>query len=178
MKSVRRVRIALTAAAAGLALGASGCSYMNPVQTHDFYQAADGTNASVSDANHQFLVGMRNAVVVVDSSGRGDLIGSVVNYTDTDQSVELTGTYDGSTVFTKTIALKAGETVKIGPSDLQDDDDSTSTVVGTKDFPVPTGDVMNLSLTADGQDDEVTLPVTGQSLEYYKGNTTAQSSQG
>jgi hypothetical protein len=174
VKSSRRVRFALTAAAVGLALGASGCSYMNPVQTHDFYQAADGTNASVTDANHQFVVGVRNAIVVVDSSKRGDLVASVVNYTDKDQTVELTGTHDGTTVFTKTLPLTSGQTVKIGPADIQDGGKSAAVQVGADDFPVATGEVMNLTLTVDGQDDKITLPVTGQSLEYYTGNTSAE----
>src|SRR5699024_2322071 len=44
--SVRRTRrLVLSVAALGLALGASGCAYTNPVQTHEFYQSSDGTNA-------------------------------------------------------------------------------------------------------------------------------------
>ena len=58
-------RLALSVAALGLALAASGCTFMSPVQTNDFYQAGDGTNANL-EVDGQFHTGVRNAVLVLD----------------------------------------------------------------------------------------------------------------
>lgn len=179
---MRRPRIALAAAAACLAVTASGCSYFNPVQTHEFYQSADGTNVSITAENGElFEVGVRNAIVLVDDAGNGELIGSVVNYTGESRSVQIEGTYEGSSVFSSTINLESQEVVKLGPAELHGEQDSsavegtapgeeTSTErieVSTPQFPVATGSTMELTIDADGRSETVTLPVTGTQLPYF-----------
>ncbi|WP_205678889.1 hypothetical protein [Brachybacterium endophyticum] len=171
MKSVRRPRLALTVAALALSLGATGCSYMNPVQTHDFYQAADGTNVSLVDAEKNFTVGVRNAIVIVDDSQRGELLGSVVNYTDKPVTVKIQGDYEGTTVFSDSVEVPAHETVQVEPKSLQknkDPQESNPIRIGADDFPVDPGKTMKLTMSADGKKRTETLPVTDSSLSYYK----------
>ncbi|MCG7310476.1 hypothetical protein [Brachybacterium sp. ACRRE] len=173
MKSLRRTRLALTVAAVALSVGATGCSYMNPVQTHDFYQAADGTNVSLQDSSKNFTFGVRNAVVVVNDDKRGELLASVVNYTDEDATVTLEGTDDGDVIFSQRVKVPANTTIQVEPKDLrkdQDPEESTPLEIGVDDFPVAAGATMELTMTVDGQKRTETMPVTDTSLAYYKGS--------
>ncbi|MCL6422201.1 hypothetical protein Bequi_02140 [Brachybacterium sp. JHP9] len=194
MKTARLPRLALTAAALGLALTATGCTYFNPVQTHDFYQAADGTNGSVTgaDAASTFEVGVRNAIVVVDESGTGELVASVVNYSDETQSVTLTGNLaqagaegrgvvTGEEVFTTTVTVAPKGVVKIGPASLVGSGESGAeapTAVSTEDFPADPGTMMLLTMDAAGESTTITLPITSTSLPYYQGDEASDGGQG
>jgi uncharacterized membrane protein YgcG len=178
VKSLRRPRLALTIAAVALSVGATGCSYMNPVQTHDFYQAADGTNVSLQDSSKNFTFGVRNAIVVVDDSKRGELLASVVNYTDEDATVTLEGTNDGDVIFSQRVKVPANTTIQIEPKSLQKDQDpeeSTPLEIGVDDFPLAAGSTMWLTMTVDGQKRTETMPVTDTSLSYYKGSGSSAS---
>lgn len=155
MKIVRPHRLALSTAAVALALTATGCAYFNDTQTHDFYQAADGTNANVTG------LGVRNALLVVDEAGNGRLYVTAVNYTDADGSVELTGAYDGTTVFTTSIAVPAGGTVPVGGEGEQ--------TVTASAVAAPAGSIMQLTVAASGQDPTtISMPVLDDSLSYYR----------
>lgn len=157
MKIVRRPRrlVLSTAVAAALALTASGCAYFNDTQTHEFYQAADGVNVNPTG------VGVRNAIVVVDESGTGHLVTTVVNQTDEDATARLAATVDGSTVIDAQVPVPAGETVPVGGEGEQQ--------VTATDLGVEAGDMMELTISAPGQDDASSpLPVTDTSLEYYR----------
>lgn len=181
MKSLRRTRLALTVAAVALSVSATGCSYMNPVQTHDFYQAADGTNVSLQDSSKNFTFGVRNAIVIVDDSQRGELLASVVNYTDEDATVTLEGTYEGAVVFSQRVKVAANTTVQIEPKSLQKDQDpeeSSPAEVGVDDFPVAAGKTMELTMSVDGQKRTETMPVTDTSLAYYKSSGSSASDGG
>lgn len=181
MKSLRRPRLALAVAAMALSLGATGCSYMNPVQTHDFYQAADGTNVSLQDHSDNFTFGVRNAVVVVDDAKRGELLASVVNYTDEDATVTLEGTDEGTVIFSQRLKVPANSAVQIEPKNLhknQDPGEAAPTEVGVDDFPVAAGATMQLTMSVDGQERTETMPVTNTSLAYYKGSGSPASDGG
>lgn len=156
MKIVRRPRrFALSVAAVALALTASGCAYFNDTQTHDFYQAADGTNANETG------LGVRNAVLVVDDTGNGTLYATAVNNTDQDGTVELSGAYEGATVFSTSVEVPAGGTVALGG---EGDQSVTATAVEA-----PAGSIMQLTVTASGQETTtVSLPVLDESLAYYR----------
>lgn len=167
---MRRPRLALTAAAVGLAFAASGCSYINPVQTHNFYQAADGTNANLEEAG-QLMVGVRNAIVVVQDDGSAVLIGAVANYTTEEITVELEGLSEGTVVFAGRVAVPAESTVNLGVGE-----DAQQIQIGQID--VPAGAAMDLSITANGQSTEITLPVTDTTLEYYEEAVQGGSGEG
>ena len=167
---MRRPRLALAAAAAGLALAASGCTYFNPVQTHEFYQAADGTNASIYEAG-QMMAGVRNAILVVQEDGTATLMGAVANYTEEEITVELEGSSDGTVVFSGSVPVPAGETVNLGTGE-----GAHEVQVGQVD--VPAGAIMDLVVTAVGQTVEITLPVTDTSLSHYEDAVDGEGSTG
>lgn len=153
-------RLALAVAALGLALGASGCQYLNPVQTHEFYQAADGTNANL-EMNGMVATGARNMVVLLRKDGSAELLGSLANYTTEDTTVELEGIADGTAVFSGSVTVPAGETVALGSGQNQ-----RSVQVGA--VKVPAGAMMELTVKAGGESTTITLPVMDTTLEYYQ----------
>lgn len=155
-------RLVLAAAALGLMAATTGCSYFNPVQTHDFYQAADGTNGSLMTEQGTFLVGVRNAIVVVQPDGSAQLRGSVVNYTTEDVSVELAGSAEETAAFSTRVSVPGEDVVALGPGESEQ-----LVAIGTLD--VAPGDIMELTLSAEGQSLEISLPVTDTTLEYYGG---------
>ena len=153
-------RLALTVAALGLALSASGCAYFNPTQTHEFYQAADGTNANLSVDGH-YTVGVRNAIVIVPESGEAQLIGAVANYTDDEVTVSLEGTTaDGTAVFATRVAVPAKQTVTLSAGE-------GAQKVAVGELPTEPGEFLTLSVSDGSQSTEISLPVTTDSLEYY-----------
>lgn len=154
-------RLALAAAALGLALGATGCQYLNPVQTHEFYQAADGTNANL-EVDGMVATGARNMVLLLAEDGSAQLLGSVANYTTEDATVELEGSLDGSSVFSGSVTVPAGDTVSLGAGE-----DQQSVQVGSVD--VEAGATMDLTVTSGGESATITIPVLDTTLEYYKG---------
>ena len=92
----RSRRSVLSAAALGLALAASGCTYMSPVQTKDFYQAADGTNANIEQDGAMYA-GVRNALMVIEEDGTAEHAFLGVTSADGSASQEET-TYRGAEV--------------------------------------------------------------------------------
>lgn len=158
---MRRLRRPVLAAAAlGLAAAASGCAYFSPVQTQDFYQTADGTNASIVDEQGTFEIGVRNAIVVVDDDGTAALRGSVVSYSTEQATVELTGEVEGSPAFSASVTVAPGEVIELGPDEGQQE-------VAIEGLTVEPGDVIDLVVTATGKTVEASLPVTDTTLAYY-----------
>lgn len=157
----RSRRLALSAAAAGLALAASGCAYLSPVQTEAFYQTADGTNATISQ-DGAFQAGVRNAVLVFGYEGEGPIFyTSVVNYTDEETTVEIEGLVEGRSVFSSSVQVPAHETVEIGPQEGQQ-----SVPVSSVD--VLPGSIIDLEVTVAGESTTISLPTLTTSLEYYE----------
>lgn len=153
-------RLVLSAAALGLALAATGCSYLNPIQTHEFYQAADGTNANLEGDNGRFSVGVRNVAVVLGEDGSATLYGAVVNYSGEDATVELEGTSEGTVDFSGQVPVAAGQTVLLGAGEEEH-------LVSIGSVGTPAGALMELTVTAGDQSTEISLPVLDTTLEYY-----------
>ncbi|MGP9694540.1 hypothetical protein ACT3TZ_07990 [Brachybacterium sp. AOP25-B2-12] len=162
MKIARRPRLALSVAAVGFALTASGCAYFNPVQTHGFYQAADGTNANPTG------VGVRNAILIVDAQGHGNVWTTVTNETSETSIAQLEGTFEGSVVFSASVEVPAGGVTPIGGEGEQ--------LITASEVPAPAGSVMQLTVTAPGQEPTtITIPVQDDALGYYPTAHTSTS---
>lgn len=155
-----RRSLALAAAALGLALGATGCSFMNPVQTHEFYQAADGTNANINQ-DGKLAVGARNMLVLAAEDGSAQLLGSVANYTPDEVTIELEGSADGTVAFSTSVAVPAGGVVTLG-----DGEDQQLAEIGQLD--VEPGAVMDLKVTGADGEAVITIPVLDETLDHYK----------
>lgn len=153
-------RLVLSVAALGLAVSASGCAYLSPVQTHDFYQTADGTNATLEEAG-EWTAGVRNAFLVVAEDDTVEMYGSAVNYTDAKVTVELEGLTDSGVAFSTEVPVPAHETVELGPGPGQHP-------VAIDGLDVPAGAVMELSVSAGGRSTVITLPVTDTSLSHHQ----------
>lgn len=105
MKHTVPAAIATTAlAAAALA----GCSYVNPITTHENYAASDGTQVIAGDVEALNLIVIAEAV---DSPAT--MIGTLVNSGDED--IDLVVTFDNAT--TTQLSVAAGETIKLSPED-------------------------------------------------------------
>ncbi|MGY5763962.1 hypothetical protein ACXET9_02015 [Brachybacterium sp. DNPG3] len=155
-------RLALSVAALGLAIAATGCTYANPVQTHVFYQAADGTNANlIAEGEESPSVGMRNAIVVVADDGSAELLGSVVNYTDETATVSLEGLDEGSQVFSVAVSVPAGDAVSLGSGEGQQ-------AVAVTGLTAEPGDIIELDVSAGDLSTEISLPITDTSAKYYQ----------
>ncbi len=152
-------RLALSVAALGLALSATGCAYFSPVQTHDFYQAGDGTNANL-EVDGQFHVGVRNAVVVMEEGSAPVFSATVVNYSDAPASVELEAASEGSAVFSTRVQVPAGGTIELGPGEGQQ-----SVEIGALD--VLPGTILDLTVTSDDLATTVSLPTLETTLGHY-----------
>lgn len=161
MTTTRRTRrLALAAASVSMILGATGCAYLNPVQTHEFYRAAEGINTTLSTTDSEAVVEVRNMYLVVDESGRGELIGFLNNPTQESQTVTIdVKDGDGATIINQNVTLDAGEDLPIGPAeDFSLGQDNTSAVPGA-----------NAILTLSGsafETTELTLLVEDTSLGY------------
>ena len=152
-------RLVLSAAAMGLALAATGCTYFSPVQTHDFYQAADGTNANLEQDGALFA-GVRNAVLVIGEDGTPVFSSTVVNYSDEEITVEVEGSAEGSAIFSAQVQVPAHGVVELGPSEGQQ-------LVPVGAVNVVTGTILSLDVTAGDQKTTISLPTLDDSLGYY-----------
>lgn len=162
----RTRRLVLSVAALGLALGASGCAYINPTQTHDFYQSADGTNANVEQSG-RVTAGVRNAMVVVGADGAATFNGTVANYTAEEITVELEGLIEGAVAFSTQVTVPAGGVVELGSGPEQQ-------AVAIGELDVAPGGLMDLSLSWDGETTEITMPVTDNTLGYFEQDAAAE----
>ena len=159
-------RLVLSAAALGLALAATGCTYMSPVQTHDFYQASDGTNANI-EQDGQLYAGVRNAVLTLGEDGTPVLTGSVVNYSDEEVTVELEGLGEEGSLFDASIKVPAQGVVELGP-------DAGQQLVQVGAVNVIPGTILDLTVTADGQSTTISLPTVESSISHYDRSQPAE----
>ncbi|HJG91107.1 hypothetical protein [Brachybacterium massiliense] len=153
-------RLVLSAAALGLALAASGCTYFSPVQTHDFYQAGDGTNANIQQEGALYA-GVRNAVLVFGEDGTPVFTASVVNYSNEEITVELEGTAEGSSILSTQVQVPAQSTVQLGPGEGQQ-------LVQVGAVNVVPGSILDLEVTAGGQSTTISMPTLETSLAHYE----------
>lgn len=161
MTNMRRTRrLAVAAASVAVALGASGCAYFSPVQTHEFYRVADGVSTTLVTAEGVPGIQLRNAQLIVDEEGRAELYAYLANSTDQEQSVTLTAVAaDGTTILDQPLQLAANTGITIGPDgDETIGQDATAAAPGTNAV---------LTVGASGiEPREVPLPVSDDSLGY------------
>lgn len=162
----RSRRLVLAAAALGLGLAATGCTYMSPVQTHEFYQAGDGTNANL-EREGALYAGMRNAVLIFAEDGTAEFSGTAVNYSDEPVTLDLEGLAEGSSVFTAQIEVPAQSTVEIGPEQGQE-----QVEVGTVD--VLPGTILDLTVTAGDQETTISIPSLETTFTHFEREQSAQ----
>lgn len=156
----RSRRSVLSAAALGLALAATGCTYMSPVQTKDFYEAADGTNANLETEDGALFVGVRNAVLVVAEDGTPMFSATVASYASEEVTVSLEGLSEGSSIFSAEVQVPAHGVVELGPGEGRQ-----LVPVGAVD--VRPGTILDLEVTADGRTTTISLPTLDDSLEHF-----------
>ena len=88
-------KLAAVAVAASVAFGTAGCTFMTPVATQNAYQPGDGVNVDLGMMPS--LVSARNFVYLVNASGTGALIGSVINQGSQETNLTIsTGTVSSS----------------------------------------------------------------------------------
>ncbi|WP_114856533.1 hypothetical protein [Brachybacterium sp. YJGR34] len=159
-------RLVLAAAALGLALSASGCAVFSPVQTHDFYQAADGTNATL-EQDGASVAGVRNAVLYLAEDGTATFFATVVNYSDQDISVELEGLEGSSSLFDATVTVPAHETVRLGSGEDQQE-------VPVGEVAAVPGSILDLEVSAEGLSETISLPTVEGSLGHFEQPAAAE----
>lgn len=81
---------------------------MTPIATQRAYQPGNGTNADLGSSLNG--VAARNFVYLVNASGQGALIGTLINQGDTDATVTITPAAGKAT----SVAVAAGKTVDFG----------------------------------------------------------------
>lgn len=158
---IRRPSVRITAAAGAISLAAlfSGCSYMNPIQTHEFYQPAEGSVKNLfPSGNPGEPVGLRNVYVVADESGKATVVGALANDTTEDQQVTLVGKSGGSELFSTTVTVPAQGMVSFG-------DQVPAIEVASMGDAKP-GDNVDIEFSVGEESLVATIPVLDDSLGY------------
>lgn len=103
-----KARLAASAALAlGLAIGATGCSMVTYQATTEQYDASDGVSVSVGDLD------LRNILVVSEDGVDGNLVMTVINTGDRDQTLQVksdAGTHELEVEANSTLVLGSDET--------------------------------------------------------------------
>ncbi len=162
---IRRPSVRIAAAAGAISLAAlfSGCSYMNPIQTHEFYQPAEGSVENLfPSGNPGEPVGLRNVYVVVDSSGKPTVVGGLANDTTEDQQVTLVGKNGDTELFSTTVTVPAQGMVSFGQEIPAIE---VSSLGGAKP-----GDNVDFEFSVGGESLTATIPVLDESLGYTSQN--------
>ena len=149
----RRPLTRVAAIAAASTLGLSGCSYLSPVQTHYFYQPAEGAVANFTVEDIDNPVGLRNFLVVVTDDG-ANLTGVVSNQSSMDQSVNI-GIPQGSATHTVRVDVPAGQA-----RDLSEEPIELSNLAAKP------GDNLVLEVSVGSETQHVTVQVLDDSLPY------------
>jgi len=160
MNRAQRGKLALTAAALGIGLLASGCGYTNPQQTSEQYQSSDGIITDLGPLK------LRNILIV--SSGEkepGRLIGAVYNSSSKDVTLKLNGAEGSQTE----VPVKANSYTLLNESS---DEAILSTTGGAP------GSLVDVKISENGTNvsNTVKVPVLNATLEEYKEYLPAGSS--
>lgn len=142
--------VAAGAAASLAALALAGCSYVNPITTHENYAASDGTQLIVGD------VEALNLIVITTGVGEpATLVGAVQN--DSAEDIDLQISFDGET--TSQLTVPAQDQVRLGP-------DADATVSGTA--PVQPGLLAEVTLVSEVEGAyTIDVPVMDGTLPEY-----------
>ncbi|WP_353828929.1 hypothetical protein [Agromyces sp. SYSU T0242] len=101
-----KARLAASVALAlGIAIGGSGCAMLTYQATTEKYDASDGVSADLG------ALDVRNVLIVSDDGVEGNLVMSVTNTGDDDETLEVE-LVDGGDTFE--VDVDAGETVSLG----------------------------------------------------------------
>jgi hypothetical protein len=152
MNRAQRAKLALTGAALGVGLLASGCGYTNSQQTSVQYQSSDGIIADLGPLQ------LRNILIV--SSGKdqpGRVIGAVYNSSSQDVTLKLTGAEGSQTEVP----------VKANSSTLLNDTTAEAILSTTGDIPGSLVDV-EISESGTNMSNTVKVPVLDATLPEYK----------
>lgn len=139
--------VGLGVAATAAVLTATGCGYVSPQATADEYAPSDGIQTDIGD------IKVRNLLVVAeDANSEGRVLGTLVNTSDTPETVTLT-TADASTQ----IKVPANDSLQL---------EKAQPVTLAKAGAQP-GRMTNATIKADGQSAEVGLPVLDHTFPRY-----------
>jgi hypothetical protein len=152
MNRALRGKLALTAAALGVGLLASGCGYTNPQQTSEQYQSSDGIIADLGPLQ------LRNILII--SSGEkepGRVIGAVYNSSSKDVTLKLSGAEGSQTE----VPVEANSSTLLNSTT---DEAILSTTGG-----IP-GSLVDVKISEDGTNvnSTVRVPVLDATLPEYK----------
>lgn len=151
-------RLAATAGLAMLSLSLSGCAYFNPMQTHHFYQPAEGAVANFEVAGPHNPVGARN-ILITSTGNSATLTGAFSNQTEEDREITIEVSYKGKTVGSHSVKIPAADTVFLGTKDGE----APMELAGFQGKP---GENATAKLTVEGQSKDLTVQVLDDSLEY------------
>lgn len=153
-----RRRIAVTAALAiGLAFGTAGCTFLAPQATLIKYNASDGVDLNVGKLQ------VRNAFVISPNGKDANLIGVLINTSDSPIAVKLQFS-SGSAGTSKTLTehLKAGEVLSLGNPGVKQ--------VVFRKADVKPGALLTVYIQyGNEQGKNLQLPVLNGSQSYYTG---------
>ncbi|MCT1866270.1 hypothetical protein M3B90_01810 [Dermabacter sp. p3-SID358] len=136
------------------AFGLSGCAYFNPMQTHHFYQPAEGALINFTPEGASKPVGVRNLLAVKDANGV-KVTGALVNQSSQDYTVDLN--FVEGVSGSASINVPAGETIMLGG------DGAEAVQVTTSKKP---GDNLFVDVTVGNETQRLTVQLLDESLEY------------
>lgn len=164
----RRSRLGVLISVTALAVpGLAACSFTSPMTTATTYQAADGSNAAITDAATGASVDLRNFLVVGTAKGSpATLVGAVVNQGTSPVEVNFTVLDGQSTVGSGKVTAEPGKLVQVGPS---------GTAVTLSSLPAAPGSV--LQLKAETGAGGATLPLPVLAAEGYYASITPKAAE-
>ena len=136
------------------AFSLSGCAYFNPMQTHHFYQPAEGALVNFTPEGAAQPIGVRNLLAVEGANGV-QVTGAVVNQSSQDYTVRLNFVEGASG--SASINVPAGETVMIGGEGAEPIEVTTSK---------KPGDNILVDVTVGEETQRLTVQLLDESLEY------------
>ncbi|NAZ85596.1 hypothetical protein [Kineococcus indalonis] len=174
MKLRQRAAVALVTAASTVAV--AGCTVFSPAVTLRPYDPSDGKNSRVAG------VEVRNALVVspgVDEPGVVSV--TLVNSSDTDESVTVSADVDAGQAPSQTFTVPAGQVLQVGASAAATPE-GASTVEGPEQdagwmqipqVPVYPGQTVQVTFRAGSETSQVEAPVVLPCFEYASLTPTA-----
>lgn len=139
------------------AFSLGGCAYVNPMQTHHFYQPAEGALVNFTPEGAAQPIGVRNLLAVEGANGV-QVTGAVVNQSSQDYTVQLNFVEGASG--SASINVPAGETVMIGGEGAEG---AEAIDVTTSKKP---GDNVLVDVTVGEETQRLTVQLLDESLEY------------
>jgi hypothetical protein len=162
---VRRYRrpaaaIAFTLGLAGVAVGASGCSFTSEKIISTPYAASDGSNVDIPLAGSG-VVKLSNVLVVSEAKDKPGVLVGAVSTTGTEPvplQVTVVDPSGQSALGQTTVTATPGTLVQIGPS--------SPTKLQVQSVPVPPGSVLTVHVQGAAGGREFTVPVLAPENQY------------